>query len=76
MEQRCQGGGRQHSGNTEAANKAPARLPLQQLWDDRHRGPLYSSVSTEARPFLDPSLPTTHLQPAAVGQVTPQAWSA
>lgn len=45
----------------------------QQLWDDRHRGHLYSSASAEATPFLGPSLPATHLQLAAVGQVTPQA---
>lgn len=45
----------------------------QQLWDDKHRGHLYSSVSAEAIPFLGPSLPATHLQLATVGQVTSQA---
>lgn len=51
----------------------PPTKPRQQLWDDRHRGHLYSSASAEATPSRGPSLPDPHLQPATVGQVTPQA---
>lgn len=51
----------------------PPRKCRQQLWDGRHRGRLYSSASAEANPFLGLSRRTAHLQPATVGQVTPQA---
>lgn len=51
----------------------PPTKPRQQLWDVRHRGHLYSSESAEATPSWGPSLPDTYLQPATVGQVTPQA---
>lgn len=68
-QQRSQGGGRQRSGNTEAANKAAGSS-----WGMTGTGATCTPLHLrKPAPFLGPSLPATHLQPAAVAQVTPQA---
>lgn len=68
-QQRGQGGGRQCSGNTEDANKAAGSS-----WGMTGTGATCTPLHLRKHaPFLGPSLPATHLQSAAVAQVTPQA---
>lgn len=73
MEWRCQGGGRQHSGSTEAATKAQAAVVGQQ--DDRHRGHLCSSASAEAHPFLRTVCPLLTCSQPQWDRSHPRQWS-